>query len=296
MVPIRNFRVLVNFPRERRLADLWRLGNLSGGFFAGFTGFGVRFTSEDGGFVLTGIGAGSVLRIAAIADDHGSGDCGPGDRRVPLNHLADAKPGDALLHRAAADCPARAGRDDSTISRIAGRLRVTLIDDDPAVNRQITWGSSGWADVARAPTTADGWADFPALSFDAATLLVEAPGFARHSEGWRNGGKELTAKLAAEAVLTGEVHDAAGTPVKSYHVALISARGDHWIPASAGPEDKGRFRVAELPAGEWTVIISSPDKRTTFHHEQVTLKAGETKELKIEVKKGPLRPPESLAP
>ncbi len=283
--PIHNFRILVNFPHERRPGDL------SGGFFAGFVGTGVRFTSADGGFVLTGIGAGSVLRITAIADDHGPAIV---DRvtAVPLNHLADAKP---VTLRTGPPIVLRVRAVTTDDKPIAG-ARVTLIDDDPAVNRQITWGSSGWADVARAPTTADGWADFPALSFDAATLLVEAPGFARHSEGWRNGGKELTAKLAAEAVLTGEVHDAAGTPVKSYHVALISARGDHWIPASAGPEDKGRFRVAELPAGEWTVIISSPDKRTTFHHEQVTLKAGETKELKIEVKKGPLRPPESLAP
>jgi hypothetical protein len=56
--PVRNFRVLVNAPRERKPDD-----KLGGGYFAGFCGMGVRFTSPDGVFVLTGVVAGSVLRI-----------------------------------------------------------------------------------------------------------------------------------------------------------------------------------------------------------------------------------------
>src|SRR5262249_45020591 len=40
--PIRNFRILVAFPRERRK------GEQTEGFFAGYSGIGVRFTSDDG--------------------------------------------------------------------------------------------------------------------------------------------------------------------------------------------------------------------------------------------------------
>jgi hypothetical protein len=83
--PVRNFRVLVDFPRDRRPGDQ------TAGFFAGYSGMGVRFTSADGSFVLTGVGAGSVYRITALADGHGEAVV---DRvtAVPLNRLADTKP------------------------------------------------------------------------------------------------------------------------------------------------------------------------------------------------------------
>jgi Carboxypeptidase regulatory-like domain len=272
--PIRNFRILVNIPREHKPGDV------SGRFFMGFAYTGVRFTSEDGGFVLTGVNAGSVLRITAIAEGHSQAFV---DRvtAVPLNHLADAKP---LTLRTGPPVVLRVRAVTTDGKAIAG-ARVTLIDGDPALDQPILWGAieGREQDMARARTDADGWAGFPALSFSAATLLVQAPGYARHSEGWRDGQKELTAKLAAEAVLTGEVHDAAGAPVKSYSFVLLSRDDQIW--SAVGPEDKGRFRVAELPAGPWTLIIYTADKRSSLHNEGVTLQAGETKELNIEAKK-----------
>src|SRR5262245_5966241 len=62
--PIRNFRILVSFPRERRK------GENTEGFFAGYGGIGVCFTSADGSFVLTGVGADSIYRLRALADGH----------------------------------------------------------------------------------------------------------------------------------------------------------------------------------------------------------------------------------
>jgi beta-lactamase regulating signal transducer with metallopeptidase domain len=280
--PIRSFRVLVNFPREKKPGDV------SGGFFAGYTGIGVRFTSDDGGFVLTGVGAGSVNRITAIADGYGQAVI---DRvtAVALNHLADAKP---VTLRVGAPVALRVRAVTAGGKPIAG-ARVTLIDGDPGLDGKIDWGYPRWEDTVRGRTDADGWADFPALSFGDATLLVEAPGYARHKEGWRDGKKELTVTLPAEAVLAGEVHDAAGAPVKDVSVTLDSG-GDH-IYVSVGPDAKGRFRIAELPAGPWNVTIRDADGLTTLYKTEATLKAGEVKELNIEVKKGPLRPAESLA-
>ena len=136
---------------------------------------------------------------------------------------------------------------------------------------------AGWTRFDR--TGADGWADFPALSFGDATVLVQAPGFARHRIGWRERQKELRAELAPEAVLAGEVRDAAGAPLKAFYVSL--SRSSDQILASIRPDDKGRFRITELPAGEWTVVVRSGDGRSVLHEQAVTLKAGRTKELKI---------------
>jgi beta-lactamase regulating signal transducer with metallopeptidase domain len=280
--PIRSFRVLVNFPREKKPGDA------SGGFFAGYTGIGVRFTSDDGGFVLTGVGAGGVYRFTAIADGGGQAVM---DRvtAVALNHLAHDKP---VTLRVGKPVALRV-RAVTAGGKPIVSARVTLIDGDPGLDRKIDWGYQGWYDMARGRTDADGWADFPTLRFGDATLLVEAPGYARHKEGWRDGKKELTVTLPAEAVLAGEVHDAAGAPVKEVSVTLVS--GGDQIYASVGPDAKGRFRIAELPAGPWNITIRDADGLTTLHEKQVTLKAGEVKELSIEVKKGPLRPAESLA-
>jgi hypothetical protein len=162
--------------------------------------------------------------------------------------------------------------------------RVTLVNGDPGLDKTFSWGyhDASWEDMVRGRTGADGWADFPALSFASATVLVQAPGRARYRVGWRDGAKELTCELAPEAVLAGEVRDAAGKPVPAFYVNLSS--GGDQVAAAAGPDDKGRFRIPELPAGTWQVLVRDIDGRTTLHQAEVTLRAGETKELKVEVK------------
>ena len=84
--------MLVNFPRKRRPGDQ------SSGFFAGYCGIGVRFTSADGSFVLTGVGAGSVYWVTALAEGYGEA---TEDRvaAVPLNRLSTTKA--VILRRAA---------------------------------------------------------------------------------------------------------------------------------------------------------------------------------------------------
>jgi Protein of unknown function (DUF1416) len=272
--PIRSFRLLVNAPREQRPGDA------SGGYFAGYCGIGVRFTSDDGSFVLTGVGAGSVHRIMAIAEGRGQAVI---DRvmAVPLNHLTEIKP---VTLRAGPPVVLRVRAVTADSKPIPG-ARVTLVNGDVGLDRTFSWGynDATWEDMVHARTGAGGWAEFPALSFAEATLLVQAPGYGRHRYGWREGQKELTVKLAAEAVLGGEVHDATGGPMKAYYLNLIS--GGDQISATVGPEAKGRFRVGELPAGLWTISVRSADSQSTLHEENVILQAGETKQLKIATKK-----------
>jgi Carboxypeptidase regulatory-like domain len=99
--------------------------------------------------------------------------------------------------------------------------------------------------------------------------------------------------LLPAAALVGAVPDsakplvgtvvAAGAPVREFFVNLTSG-GDR-ISASVGPDDKGRFRIAELPAGTWTVTLRGPDGLRALHESQVTLKAGRTSELTVDVEK-----------
>jgi len=62
------------------------------------------------------------------------------------------------------------------------------------------------------------------------------------------------------------------------------SEGDQ-LSASVRPEDKGRFRVAERPAGTWTVMVRGADGRSALHEDRVTLLAGQTKELTIRTQK-----------
>jgi nitrogen fixation protein FixH len=71
--------------------------------------------------------------------------------------------------------------------------------------------------------------------------------------------------------------------VKACYVNLMG--GGDQISARVSPDDKGRFRIAELPAGQWTVMVSGADGLATLYQGQVALGPGETKELTIDAKK-----------
>jgi beta-lactamase regulating signal transducer with metallopeptidase domain/protocatechuate 3,4-dioxygenase beta subunit len=270
--PIRSFRVLVNAPRDRRPGD-------QSGVFAGYIGIGVRFTSADGSFVLTDVGAGGVFRVTALAEGYGEATV---DRvtAVPLNHLAATKP---VVLRAGPPVSLRVRTLTADGRPVTGAL-VTLVNGKPALDQSFWWGfdDANWEDMVRGRTTAEGWADFPALGFSGATVLVQAPGYARQRVGWRDGRKEVTVKMPPEAVLTGEIRDGVGRPVATSYVNLMS--GGDQITARVGQDDKGRFRVAGLPERAWTITIRGDPGGSTLHQEKVELKAGETKELKIETK------------
>jgi protocatechuate 3,4-dioxygenase beta subunit len=270
--PIRNFRVLVGFPLQRQAGDRTE------GFFAGYSGIGVHFTSADGTFVLTGVGADCVYRIRALAAGHGEA---VAERllAVPTNRLAKTQP---VTLQAGPTVPLRVRVQTEEGKQIAG-ARLTLVNDDNLVKRPIAWGYDdvSWANTVRGRTAADGWVDFPALSFGDAVVLIQASGFARYHVAWGNGKKEIMVELAPEAILKGEVRDATGQPVKDCYVNVGFTNGQ--ASARIGRDDQGRFRFSELPAGPCQVTIRDENGRS-MHQTQATLKAGETKEITIEIK------------
>jgi hypothetical protein len=241
---------------------------------------GVRFTSPDGSFVLTGVGAGSVYRIRVLAPGHGEA---VEDRviAVPTNKL-DATEATVLKAGPPVALRVRAVTEDG---KPIADARITLVDGDNRLVRIFQWGydDAGWDNMVRGRTDANGWADFKALSFGGATVLGQLPGYGRERIGWRGKQKEISITLKPEAVLAAEVRDANGQPVKECYVQIASSGGDQ-ISAYIDENAKGKFRVSELPAGTWTISIRGKDGLTMLHQEQVKLKIGETKELKVKAK------------
>jgi protocatechuate 3,4-dioxygenase beta subunit len=271
--PVRNFRILINIPHERKPDEQY------GGYFAGYCGIGVRFTSEDGTFVVTDLTAGYLHRVSAVAEGYAEA---VSDRvkAEPLNRLS---PAEKLTLRVGKPAALRvravtAGNG----SRAIERARVTLVNGDLNLDKQFAWGyhDASWEETARARTDAAGWASFPAITFTGATVLVEAPGFGRRRLGWRGGERELTVELEPEAVITGMVRDGSGRPLAEGYVSLRGAAGDQ-LGASFGPNDGGKYRLTELPAGDYTLLIGKGGE--TLHQEQVKLKAGEKLERSVKL-------------
>src|SRR5262249_32751116 len=163
--------------------------------------------------------------------------------------------------------------------------RVTLVNGQTSLDQSFHWGydDASWYNMVRGRTEDNGWADFKALNFDSATVLVQAPGYARQKLGWRNQQNELTITLAPESVLAGEVRDAAGQPVQKFY-AHLTCDSDR-LGKPVRPEDNGRFRLTEVPAGMWTLTIYGSDGQSELYQGQVELKEGQTKDLKITSKK-----------
>jgi hypothetical protein len=265
--PIRDFRVLIGFPRNPRKEDR------SEGYFAGYSG--VHFTSDDGTFVLSGVGPGSVYRVTALAGGHGEAVL---DRvqAVPANHRSKTPP---TTLRAGAPLPLRVRAVTSDGKPIAG-ARVALVNGDPELDQRFSWhyDDGGWNNVVRGRTAADGAANFPALGFSGATVIVRAPGYGRQRVPWRQEEKDLKVVMPAAAVVTGEVRDLGGAPLKRFYVSATSD-GDR-ISVAIKPDDRGRFRIDELPPGSWTITVRAADG-SMLHEETIALEAGKTTERVI---------------
>ena len=265
--PVRNFRVLLNASRGREPGDKF------GGFFAGFCGIGLTYTSDDGSFLIRNLGAGSVQRVTVLAPGHGEGTI---DRVVaePLNRLTPDQapsfrlgPANSLQVRALEEGTRRPVPD----------ARVSLIYEDPGIDDHFTWGyhDTAWGDSVHAKTDAGGIATFSPLTFGEGTILVQAPGFARQHLGWRDGSRDLGVTLQPEAVVSGELlDDSTGRPLEGGYIRLASPTVGQ-ISASLQPGDGGRFRVGELPEGAYSFSVATSDN-AILHQEQMTLKPGQS--------------------
>jgi len=273
--PVRNFRVLLNSPRDRKPDDQY------GGFFAGFCGIGLSYSSDDGSFLVRNLGAESVQRVTVLAPGHGEVSI---DRVVaePLNRLT---PDQALTFQVAKPNTLRVHVVEEETGEPIPGARVSLIFEDPAVDANFAWGyhDTAWGDSVHARSDAQGVADFTPLSFGEGTLLIQAPGYARRNLGWRDKAEDVTVKLAPEAAVSGELIDAeTGKPLDQAVVRVAMIGGGSHISASVSKADAGRFQIGELPAGEYGLSVATPSG-TDLHTERITLEAGrrETRTLKL---------------
>ena len=273
--PVRDFRVLLNASRERKPDDKF------GGFFAGYCGIGLSYSSDDGSFLIRNLGAESVQRVTVLAPGHGEVSV---DRvvAVPLNRLTPDK---VLTFQVAKPNVLRVHLVEEETGEPVPGARVALIFEDPAVDANFAWGyhDTAWGDSVSARSDAQGVADFTPLSFGEGTLIIQAPGRARRSLGWRDKAEDVTVKLAKEAVISGELIDAeTGKPLAEALVSVMMIGGGGQVNETISEADAGRFRIGGLPAGEYGFSVGVPFG-PNLRGERITLKAGqhETRTLKL---------------
>ncbi len=270
--PVRTFRVRLGHPRQPVP------GNPMHGIMVELVNLGLTFTADDGSFLVSGLDAGGVYRVTVAADGHGEAE----EDQVtaaPLNRL----PAEPTTFRLGPPAALRVRAVTTGGGPVAG-ARVTLVNYELPRGQIYNWGSDErFKETARATADAAGAADFAALPFGAGTVLVRAAGYARYRADWRRGQTELTAELVKEAVIAAQVRGPAGGPLaKGYWRLAARPTGDD-MTGTIGPADGARVRITEVPAGVWTLTVYGPDGRSAVHSEQVTVKAGEVKELTIDV-------------
>ncbi len=184
--PVRNFRVLLNAPQEQKPDDKF------GGFFAGFCGTGLSYTSDEGYFVIRNLGEGSVQRVTVLAPGHGELSV---DRVIarPLVNLDPKKSSTYRLPEAhalkirAADAQSGKPIPNAVVSLVFGEK---YLDNQPVVR-----GGGNWGDSLRMRTDDAGIVDFSPLTYSEATVVVEAEGYAPRQFGWRDHAPEVHVEL-----------------------------------------------------------------------------------------------------
>jgi hypothetical protein len=264
--PVRDFRIRLQMPRESKPGDQ------SGGFYAGYDWYGASFTSSDGSFVLTGLGSGSWVRLSAMATGYGQAV----NERVQAHPLDDLPPLKDLTMRLALPHSLRVRVMEEKGQNPIKDALVTLIDEEPGLDRTFSWGYHNLSGT-RLRTDKDGWAVFPKLTFEEATVLAEHPGHARVRLGWRQKEKEFLVSLSAEAVVHGTV-TVGNRSLKDYWVRLTSANEDQY---SAEADATGKFRIDQLPPGNYKLAITHENRQVA--QQSLAVDSGETREIKVEL-------------
>jgi hypothetical protein len=266
--PVRDFRIRLQGARALQP------GQHGASYYAGYEWYGVSFTADDGTFVVSGMGAGGWMRVLAIAPGYGQAVA----EQVQSQPLDELPPAERLTLRLTAPHALRVTvAAEQGEKPLAGAV-ITLIDDDPRLDRHFGWGYDNRLGLRR-PTDKEGQVAFDKLEFGEATVLVELPGYGRRRFGWRQGEKEFRVRLAPEAIIKGTVK-LAGRPLGELWARLTSADGDSYTAVVDG-KNGGAFRFDQLPAGDYTLTVQ--DERKQLHQQVVKVKAGETREVPVEL-------------
>ncbi len=269
--PVREFRILIQIPH--RLEP----GEKGGGFFAGFEGIGITFTSPEGTFVVSDVNAGHIHRVVAVAEGYGEA----AQDRVevqPMTRLPRAEEltlqltaPHSLIIRVVEVEQDRPGKP------LAG-AKVVVLNDHPRRGRWFSWMyfDRTWNPTARGTTDTQGRAAFPSLHFDRGLVAVQCPGYGRHVVDWLPGISEVVIPMDPEAVVTGVLRSEQGYPLASASISLRSEQGDS-IYHEIKPADQGRFRVDQLATGDYTLTVS--EERHELYKKQFSLQPGQTFEF-----------------
>jgi len=265
--PVRNFRIRLQIPRDPAP------GLATGGFFAGFDWYGVSYTSDDGSFILGGVPAKGWLRVIAVAPGLGEAVLDP----VQANSFEDWTDDQSLTLRLTP----------------AFELQVKVVDDEgkpipdasvaiaefrPSTQNSFQWGVDDRL-ATRRRTNASGNAQFRGLASNEMTILTTRPGFARRRLFGSETPDAIAITLDKESVLTGVVR-VRKKPLEAFYVNLQSQAADY-ISTSIEASPDGRFRVDQLPAGQYELSIHADRKR--LYGETVTIEKGESKEIEIAI-------------
>jgi len=271
--PVQDFRILlrvnVGCPSTGK--------GTSGGWFAGYGGPGVTFSSPDGVFVVSRLTVSNYGDV--VAEAHGLSQaiaqCVTFEPITGLSQADDLilqlKP--ALSLRVVTTEPEGEG------TKPVDGVRVTLIDGHPSIDTQFQWGyhEGSWNQARRKWTNKKGVATFDTLSFAGATVLVEKTGYGRLHLGWRDRRPEINVTLLPEAIVRGVVRASDGKPIGECQVNLAAkGNSDHYCTV-LNPEDEGRFEFRALSGGTYTLQLLH--EHYSSDPIEIELAPGETQEL-----------------
>ncbi|WP_435021791.1 carboxypeptidase regulatory-like domain-containing protein [Tundrisphaera sp. TA3] len=269
--PVRNFRIVLGFPKDTKPGDP------VGGFFAGYSGIGVTFTRDDGEFTVTGLTAGSFVRVSAIAEGFGAGEAD----RVEVRSIGSLGPADDLTLKLGAPHALRLRVFRSGGKPVEG-ARVTVIHGEGRGGFQWGYSENSWADTVSARSDARGWAGFPSLYFDKGAIVVRAEGFGRAKLDWANGEDEMDVLLEPQAKLSGSVLDQDGKPVAEASLMLSWGAGESMdVPID---ETTGKFTAEGLGPGKYQLSVQANVGPALFA-ESITLEEGKAEVRDIRVKR-----------
>lgn len=297
--PMRDFRISLDLSQcektrpafEQFAAPASQPGDshthVTGGFYAGLSVdmMGVLYTSNDGTFVLNGLDADGIEIV--VADWPGYGrtfvDCvhtRPVEKLASLQELTlQLRPAYPLRVRVVQDAAP-----DKPIAGAAVGLMASPIPGSPGdyTRSRFYWGPDCRVSIQR-HTDAGGWVSFPDLSFEGATVIVQAASFARQRVECRGTQPEVIVRLKPECIVSGLITERGGRqPMRECFVQLERGKQEEIFGIRVGPADKGRFRFTELPAGKYVLQVARNELERhvrIFHRVEFTLREGETHEF-----------------
>jgi protocatechuate 3,4-dioxygenase beta subunit len=254
--PVRNFRLVLSQPTERRAAEQ------SGGAPGGYATEGVSFTSADGTFLVSGLETGRAYSVKVLANGFRMAQQG----RVLADSLDRLRPADAFTMTLSPPVHLRVLVRDANGGPIEdASISLTGLDQSNAMMNDRVEGRTG----------ADGRADFPALMFADALVLVRARGFARYRVQWHDGKPELGVSLEPACLLGGVVLGATGEPIAGASVVLRTEPGEQFTFQTE--PGTGRYLFAELPPGRHALYVYvRVGAEQLSHSSLITLEAGKT--------------------